>query len=60
MRACLDAGASEEAASYVPRLSTAHDKAYYLVRLGRTEEARAIAALAKDAELVDRIDKHML
>ena len=58
--ACLEMGEAAEGRKYVPRLGTPREKATYLVRLGCAAEAREVAVIAKDAELLESIARKEL
>jgi hypothetical protein len=52
-------GAMAEGAQFVVRLASAREKATYLVKLGRVQEAREVALLSKDAaELLESIARN--
>lgn len=58
--ACLEMGEAEEGRKYVARLPTPRQKATYLIRLGCPAEAREVAVLAKDADLLESIARNEL
>lgn len=53
-------GEPAQGKQYVARLPTPRQRATYLVRLGCADEAREVALLAKDAELLESIAKNEL
>lgn len=58
--ACLEMGEAAEGKKYVSRLSTPRLRATYLIRLGCPAEAREVAVVAKDADLLESIARNEL
>lgn len=58
--ACLEQSEPSHARRYVERLTSAHERVGYLMRMGLPQEAREVAVQAKDAELLERIARNMI
>jgi len=60
IEACVAAGNLEEGKKYISRLGSAREKATFLVRFGCVDEARELAVLSKDSQLLESIARDEL